>query len=97
MALVARPFRCKYTKKRYKPGETYEHPDPNRIEYLRDAGYLQAPPLLESPEASQTVAEHNEYELMTKKEIEELLKRRGIEHNRRQTKTELIELLKQRR
>lgn len=103
-AIVANPFRCKYTNIRYLRGQAYEHGDPARIEFLTEAGYLEDAPLpVPEPEhvpeppvetkSETAVAETNTLQLMTKKELEAELKKRGIAYNPKQTKADLIALL----
>lgn len=109
-AIVAKPFRCKYSHTRYLRGQAYEHEDPARIKELTEAGYLEDAPLLvsdpdDSPEIQvepepetavefeTVVAEMNALQLMTKKELETELKKRGIAYNTRQSKAELFTML----
>ncbi len=48
MAKVIKPFKDKFTGKRYKPGQSYEA-DPERIVFLQEAGYLDGTPLSVPP------------------------------------------------
>lgn len=102
MMVVVRPFRCKYTKTRYRAGQNYEHNDQARIDFLRAAGYLEGAPQstlgdvasepADNPDSS-LAADRNAYQLMLKKDLEKLLIQRGISFRPRQSKADLIELL----
>lgn len=87
-AKVVKPFRDKYTKERYVVGQGYKG-NIERVEYLQDMGYLADTPKV----LLGNVSDHNEYQMLTKKEIEELLTKRGTSFNKRLTKSELIMLL----
>jgi len=101
-AVAKRRFRCKITKKKFFPGQTYEG-NQERIEELQKAGYLKGAPPIASIEVNlkevvdvdkvSKEAEKNAYQLMTKKQLEGFLNQRGIEYSKRQPKAELIELL----
>lgn len=83
MYKVISPFRDKYNPgKVYQVGETFNSDDENRIRDLLNRKLIEGV-LDDAP--SFNVAEHNEFQLMTKKEIMALLKKKGIEFNSRQT------------
>lgn len=91
MYKVISPFRDKYIpSKVYQVGETFNSDDENRIRDLLNRKLIEG---VFDDAPSFNVAEHNEFQLMTKKEIMALLKKKGIEFNSRQTKDELIQLL----
>lgn len=100
MATVIKRFKCKLTKKIYAPGMAYEA-DQERIAFLQDAGYLEGTPQPVSVKIEPVsisvealaVANRNELELMTKKELEKELKKRNLSYNKRMTKAEYIDLL----
>lgn len=92
MFKVISPFRDKYIPgKIYRVGDPFHSDDEKRIKDLLNRKLIEG--VSEKGTPSFDVAEHNEYQLMTKKEIEALLKKKGIKFNSRQTKDELIQLL----
>lgn len=76
---VIRRFRDKYTGETILPGATFICDEAERIEDLTDRGIIKKQDL--NPDG------------MTKKEIMSMLDDKGIDHNPRQTKAELIKLL----
>lgn len=91
MYKVISPFRDKYIpRKIYQVGETFNSDDENRIRDLLNRKLIEGV-LDDAP--SFNVAEHNEFQLMTKKEIIELLRKKRIKFNSHQTKDELVHLL----
>lgn len=89
---VITPFRDKFIYgKVYQKGDEFESNDEERIKDLLDRKLIKR---VDNDTSSATdVADSNAYNLMTKNEIMELLKQKGIEFNSRQTKDELIQLL----
>ncbi|MFY9173167.1 MAG: hypothetical protein WAO03_08480 [Petrimonas mucosa] len=81
MYKVVKRFRDKHTKVVYSVGDSYAS-DENRLKELSDKGYI------EGAKASSI-----SFGDMTKKELMQLLKEKGVECNDRQTKAELIGLL----
>ncbi|WP_147402726.1 hypothetical protein [Caldibacillus debilis] len=91
MYKVISPFRDKFNpEKIYHVGDPFESDDKERIADLISRKLIEGVP---DGAPSFHAAEHNEYQLMTKKEIIALLKKKGIEFNSRQPKEELIRLL----
>lgn len=78
---VMRRFRDKYTREIYLPGDAFTSDEAARIEDLLTRGLIE------------TADDGLDKSALTKKEIMALLNEQGIEHNDRQTKAELIELL----
>lgn len=68
-ATVTKPFKDKFTGERYKPGQPYEG-DPERIEYLRQAGYLNPDAPLPLPLPVEEPMETAETTLAETEEIE---------------------------
>lgn len=80
MALVVGGFKCPYTKRIYRVGEKYtgEH-----VEEFTRKGYLEAGTSIDASDIGS----------MTKKEIIEYAKSKGIELDERMTKKEMIKEL----
>lgn len=89
MYKVIRIFRDKYTKCPYAIGDSFESADPDRVEDLLDRKLIEDVP----EKVTSSIADHNEYQLMTKNELTKVLAKRGIEFNKRLAKDELIGLL----
>jgi hypothetical protein len=96
---VIKAFRDKVTGKVYRKGDSYSLDDDKRVAFLIENGCLEGvsvkeTPSIDIPEApSNDVAEHNGLQLMTKKELTELLTRKDIKFNKSDSKEELIQLL----
>ena len=91
MYKVIVPFRDKYNhQKIYQVGESFFSDDEKRIADLLDRKLIEG---VSKDAPSFDIAENNEYQLMTKREITALLKKKKIKFNSRQTKDELIQLL----
>lgn len=91
MYKVIVPFRDKYIPgKVYQVGDSFTSDDENRITNLLNRKLIEG---VSNDTPSIDVAEHNAYQLMTKKEIKALLTKKGIKFNDRQTKAELIAML----
>lgn len=91
MFKVLSPFRDKYNpKKVYQVGELFHSDEEERIQDLLNRKLIEG---VSDNTPSFDVSVHNEFHLMTKKELQNLLKQKGIEFNQRQTKDELIQLL----
>jgi len=91
MYKVVSPFRDKYNRQKiYRKGDLFYSDDKERIADLLNRGLIEG---VSDDTPSIDVAEHNEYQLMTKKELKALLKKKNIQFNSRQTKAELIQLL----
>lgn len=91
MYKVIFPFRDKYNRQKiYRKGDLFHSDDEERIADLLNRGLIEG---VSDDTPSVDVAEHNEYQLMTKKELKALLKKKNIKFNSRQTKAELIQLL----
>jgi len=91
---VISPFRDKYNlSKIYQVGETFESEDEVRIKDLLDRKLIDGEGASENDAPSFPIADQNELQLMTKKELMDLLKQKKIPFNSRQTKEELIQLL----
>lgn len=90
MYKVIRKFRDKYTDEVYAIGDSFTSDDPERISDLLQRKLIEGVP--DTPSTSY-IADKNAYQLMTKKELMQLLNQKGIEFSDRQKKAELIELL----
>lgn len=91
MYRVISTFRDKYNhQKIYQVGESFFSEDEKRIADLLDRKLIEG---VSDDAPSFDFAVHNEYQLMTKKEIIELLRKKRIKFNSHQTKDELVHLL----
>lgn len=93
---VIRRFRDKYTRVIYHPGDTFASDEADRIRDLIQRRLIEGvveelPPV--PPANRKGNASDGTYQRMTKAELMELLKQKGIECSIRQTKAELIKLL----
>jgi hypothetical protein len=88
---VIRPFMDKFTRVSYSRGDKYEG-TVERMAFLQQAGYLEDAPL--PPQEPEEIVDQNAYQLMSKKELFIELDAKGIEYNKRQSKDELVALLK---
>ena len=85
----------KFTRVSYSRGQEYEG-TVERMAFLQKAGYLEDAPLPLPGKKSEEVAESNTNQLMTKKELEKELDKRGISYNKRMNKQQLADLLERR-
>ena len=80
MYRVTKRFRCKYTGDLYVPGDFFTSEDQDRVSYMVERGFI----------ADQFKPD---YDSLTKAQISDILESKGIEHNMRLRKDELIALL----
>jgi len=91
MFKVISPFRDKYNpRKVYQVGEPFHSDDEERIKDLLNRKLIEG---VSSDTPFFDDAEDQDYQKMTKKELQKLLEQKGIEYSQRQTKDELIQLL----
>ena len=94
MAKVIRPFRDKLTWVAYRIGDDYEG---GRAEELAALGYVAKETISITaiePQVDEDTEPSVDYESMTKAQLTELAKERGIEPPKRATKDVLIDLLR---
>lgn len=90
MYKVVKRFRDINTGYIYSVGEIFPHNDPERINNLLERKLIEGVP--DTPSTS-CVADKNAYQLMTNKELEAELRKRGIDFKPRIKKADMIELL----